>query len=503
MRAIPLPTGRDFSSSMEKAMWLAGRFLQFIPSRMRIRVPFGINRGMRWLRGSANAPEWLGIYEYRKQRILPSLVRKGETVCDIGANAGFYALALSRLVGSGSVIAFEPLPNNVDKLQEHVSLNGLTNVTVAGCAVCEKSGFVPFAIGQDDFTGRISEADRNTFEVPGISLDEYLERNALSDPSFLKIDVEGAEAGVLAGARRLIERAHPRMLIALHGRAAATECYRILRDADYNLFGLDRSKVETDSIPPEIIAIYSSPNEAASAAKPARDGLRQHLANIPYRIGISLLRLANNSFLTRPLEIFCRIWQRHAKLRTHLRAFDFDGVIDGGANVGEFAAIVRDALPAADLVCVEPHPGSAATLRKAGYNVVEAALWKEPGELQLQQPTERSTSCTVKGESTSNEKVPMWEVPAVRLDSLNVTGDRLLVKLDLQGAEIEALKGMDALWERCAGVLLEVSIGPTGNCEALRQMLTERGFQEYSTTNELVVGGRVVEADKLWVRAGV
>jgi hypothetical protein len=92
-------------------------------------------------------------------------------------------------------------------------------------------------------------------------------------------------------------------------------------------------------------------------------------------------------------------------------------------------------------------------------------------------------------------------VEAVRLDSLPISGVRLLVKLDLQGAEFEALEGMGTLWERCAGILLEVSIGTDGTYERLREILSRHGFYEYSTTNELEVDGRVVEADKLWLRA--
>ena len=89
---------------------------------------------------------------------------------------------------------------------------------------------------------------------------------------------------------------------------------------------------------------------------------------------------------------------------------------------------------------------------------------------------------------------------AVRLDSLPIAGSRVLIKLDLQGAELKALEGMGDLWDRCAGLLLEASIGVNGTLEPLRELLTRFGFYEYSTTNELEVNGRVVEADKLWLR---
>jgi FkbM family methyltransferase len=199
-----------------------------------------------------------------------------------------------------------------------------------------------------------------------------------------------------------------------------------------------------------------------------------------------------------PLDLFARIWLRHRKLRSHLRTQQFDGVVDGGANVGEFAQIVRAALPNADLVCVEPHPASAAALRKQNFKVVEAALWNKPGRLRLTQPTFASTSCTVLAPNEIAEHG--WEVEAIRLDSLSISGSRLLIKLDLQGAEFNALEGMGELWNRCAGLLSEVTIGRGATYEKMRELLARRGFYEYSTTNELASAGHVIEADKLWLR---
>ncbi len=220
-----------------------------------------------------------------------------------------------------------------------------------------------------------------------------------------------------------------------------------------------------------------------------------------YRWGIAVMNgLGSVPFIARPLDAWARIWGRHSRLRTFLRWGQFDGVIDGGANVGEFSCIVRSALPQADLICVEPHRGCAEILRAQGFQVVEAALWHEKGRLSLSQVNEETTSCTVLT-GNNDTSCPVWEVVAERIDAIPVKGSKLLVKLDLQGAEISALAGMSALWDRTSAILLEVSFGKDGTYFPLRDILLEKGFQEYSTTNELEVGGRVVEADKIWLRA--
>lgn len=219
-----------------------------------------------------------------------------------------------------------------------------------------------------------------------------------------------------------------------------------------------------------------------------------------YRLGLALVRfLLRIPVLAPGLGLFTRVWSRQQKLSLHLRTLKFDGVIDGGANIGEFSALVRSALPNADLVCVEPHPASAAHLRRQHYRVVEAALWRERGRLRLTQPTDASTSCTVVGEP-GNGANGAWEVDALRLDEIEIKGTNLLVKLDLQGAELFALEGMGRLWERTTALLLEMPVGPSAPAAQLEELLRTRGYFEYSTTNELIVDQRVVEADKLWLR---
>lgn len=193
-----------------------------------------------------------------------------------------------------------------------------------------------------------------------------------------------------------------------------------------------------------------------------------------------------------------KVFLRHARLRHLLRTGGFDSIVDGGASVGEFALAARASCPGVPLVCVEPHPPSAAILRRQGFRVVEAALWKAPGRLRLTQPTDATTSCSVAAPAAADR--PSWDVETVRLDGIGVTGDRILVKLDLQGAEAEALEGMGALWPRCAALLLEVSYGPSGSYESLRAHLAARGFHEAATLNELEEDGLPLEADKLFVR---
>jgi FkbM family methyltransferase len=226
-----------------------------------------------------------------------------------------------------------------------------------------------------------------------------------------------------------------------------------------------------------------------------RTGLHARLYEISSR---ALLLLLRTRWIRTALTWLAKVWLRQARLLSHLASGPYDGIVDGGASVGEFAALARLACPRTPLICVEPHPPSAAVLRRRGFEVVEAALWKQRGTGVLKQLTDATTSCTVAGADAPGR--PSWRVETLRLDELPLEGRRLLVKLDLQGAEPEALEGMGQLWQRCAGVLLEVSYGEGGTYERLRAFLAEKGFFEAATFNELETEDGVVEADKLWLR---
>jgi len=83
----------------------------------------------------------LGTTEPHLQRIIRQYVAVGDTVYDIGANIGYVSLALAKSVGpSGQVIAFEPIPKNVQYFRESIEINGLTNVQLLEFAASDQRG---------------------------------------------------------------------------------------------------------------------------------------------------------------------------------------------------------------------------------------------------------------------------------------------------------------------------------------------------------------------------
>lgn len=207
--------------------------LQLIPKSRVTTVRRGCNRGYRWIVGSGSHGMWLGTYEKDMQALISDCVKPGMVAWDVGAHAGFYTLAMSRLVGrSGRVCAFEPYATNVSRLLRHISLNHISNAMVVQAAMNDRPELVDFIEGQTSTTGRIrSGAIR--YGVLTISADEFVRDNSDLTPHCIKIDVEGAELAVLEGAANLLERVQPIVILALHGSSQADRCLELLRRHGY------------------------------------------------------------------------------------------------------------------------------------------------------------------------------------------------------------------------------------------------------------------------------
>ena len=83
----------------------------------------------------------LGNWEPSETSWFLRVVKPGDTFVDVGANAGYYTIIGSRLVGEkGKVYAFEPEPAMFALLEKNVRLNGLTNVVLERKALSNKQG---------------------------------------------------------------------------------------------------------------------------------------------------------------------------------------------------------------------------------------------------------------------------------------------------------------------------------------------------------------------------
>jgi FkbM family methyltransferase len=228
--------------------------LKLIPRDRVMRVRRGVNQGASWVAGASVHGCWLGTYESDKQELIARLATPGMTLWDVGANAGFYTLAFSRLTGPrGRVYAFEPLAENADNLRTHVRLNDVRNVTVVEAAVGAADGTVGFAVAASNAMGRVS-AGASDRVVPCVTLDSFVEQHPEAAPDLLKVDIEGGESALLVGGARFLARNTPPIVLSLHGTDQQRRCGQLLESFGYSAFRLDGTALDHGAISDEILA---------------------------------------------------------------------------------------------------------------------------------------------------------------------------------------------------------------------------------------------------------
>jgi len=147
---------------------------------------------------------YLGSGERQETSLLRSYLRPGMTFVDVGANVGYYSALASSAVRDGRVIAFEPNPYASERLAAWIKRNGVQNVTVCPVALGALAGSAAIYIGNE--TNRTSSMAGGAGPGTQISvrtLDDEMERLGVTRIHVLKIDVDGYESQVLAGASRL------------------------------------------------------------------------------------------------------------------------------------------------------------------------------------------------------------------------------------------------------------------------------------------------------------
>jgi FkbM family methyltransferase len=154
------------------------------------------------------------------QRLGPWL-QPGAVVIDVGANLGFISLVLARHVGAqGRIYAFEPSPLVYPKLLEVLSKNEVRNAQCfqRGCGAERRTAtlLVPESSGNATIQ-RPAERPEGPLREVMIEIDtlDAMILPQISRLDLLKIDTEGFEDQVLAGARELVEQHRPLIYIEL------------------------------------------------------------------------------------------------------------------------------------------------------------------------------------------------------------------------------------------------------------------------------------------------
>lgn len=199
------------------------------------------------------------------------------------------------------------------------------------------------------------------------------------------------------------------------------------------------------------------------------------------------------------------------------RSLDLDCVIDVGANVGQFAAMVRAIKPDAKLLMFEPLPDALKRLRRVFASdslstIYPCAISAAAGDLVMHVSGRADSSSLLSigpvqsQEYRGTQEVRRIVVPVRRLDDILRPADlgaKNLLKIDVQGAELRVLEGAIHLLKSLRWIYCEVSFVELYSDQALAhdvlRYLDGNGFRlETVATLSRGSSGRVLQADFLF-----
>lgn len=214
-------------------------------SRRTVPVLAGPLKGRRLLRDHADQLSMLfGTYESTFATAFCRRVKGKSVVYDIGANAGYFSLMAAQVCSSErQILAFEPIAEIIDSLNELMQCNDLSqSVRAVNAAVADTDGQLRLYTPASDKSGVLENAIRHSdavesdyTDVDAVTLDTFVLDQGNPVPQVIKIDVEGAEASVLAGAQRVLQQHRPAILMEVHGCQPATDVWDLTAPLNYDL----------------------------------------------------------------------------------------------------------------------------------------------------------------------------------------------------------------------------------------------------------------------------
>jgi len=214
-----------------------------------VQVQQGFAKGI-WIRIDLSRERswWAGTHEPSVQDLLRQMIAEDTVFYDVGAHIGFFSLPAARI--AARVIAFEPDPENAERLRAHVVRNRLEHkIDVVETAVwSDTRPSITFRTGIPHSQGGVAGekhqpvlAKGPLIQVRATTLDNLVS-GSIPAPHIIKVDIEGAASEVLIGAIETIRASWPTLIIEIHTSHEHQEVLQLLKPLAYEVVW---------SIPPE------------------------------------------------------------------------------------------------------------------------------------------------------------------------------------------------------------------------------------------------------------
>ena len=181
-------------------------------------------------------------YEPELVDFLERCLKPGMVAFDVGANIGCHTLVMANAVAAnGRVFAFEPNPAIHQRLRANITLNRFAQVEALPlCLSDHASEETLFAPYENEYNQGLASMHRGNLgprcqeiTVASVTLDDFVGERGLQRLDLLKVDVEGHEFQVLAGARHVLRQFRPVLVLEFSERQWANAGVRPEQVEDY------------------------------------------------------------------------------------------------------------------------------------------------------------------------------------------------------------------------------------------------------------------------------
>jgi FkbM family methyltransferase len=187
---------------------------------------------------------FFGVYEHNLSFYMISRLHAGGVLIDIGANAGYFSVLGSKLVGEqGKVISVEADPNNYSLLNENLRLNNCENVEAMNVAATEDRCVVSIRSMDAFNSGRSTIVLQNlegAIGTPGLPFSDIV-KTELSRINFIKVDIEGSEGPVLKQILDLLNEMPNDLIVATEVSPSSAWCIDAFKRAGFRAFAISNN----------------------------------------------------------------------------------------------------------------------------------------------------------------------------------------------------------------------------------------------------------------------
>ncbi len=207
----------------------------------------------------------VNLHDEREINFFIKNIDDNSVFIDCGANQGFYTIPIAASNKNCKVIAFEPSVQEMEYLNQNISLNNIENIETSYLGIGDKEG--SFKFKNDNLEknstkgGLIIEDDNETKEIKMIdvtTLDKFINDRKLDITSdtklFIKIDLEGYDINAVYGSKNILKNYFSVFLVEFSKMAVASEIYskndfdNFLKENELSILDISGKHLTLDNI---------------------------------------------------------------------------------------------------------------------------------------------------------------------------------------------------------------------------------------------------------------